>query len=265
MKMKSFLLLCLVILGIASLGLMYLYPSMSAKSQTESMDIGHGVTMEFVLIHPGSFTMGSSLHTGVGDEAPEHRVTITKPFYMGIYEVTQEQWQELMGNNPSTFKGDQAPVDSVSWDEAQRFIVKLQEKTGRKFTLPTEAQWEYAARAGTSTAWDFGDNESLLGEYAWFGDNSGGATHPAGQKKPNAWGLHDLYGNVQEWCRDWYAAPYPQGDAADPQGPKSGESRVLRGGAWGDDYTMVRSAYRNAAGADAKTPGIGFRVVMEID
>ncbi|MFC0211903.1 formylglycine-generating enzyme family protein [Paenibacillus chartarius] len=270
MKMNSNLTIIAVVLGIASVGLLYNYNQTFGRtavnlSKTDSIDLGHGVTMEFVQIHPGSFTMGSSLHVGEGDEALEHKVSITKPFYLGKYEVTQEQWGALMGNNPSHFKGEQLPVDSVSWDEAQLFVTKLQEKTGRRFTLPTEAQWEYAARAGTTTKWDFGDSESMLGGYAWFGENSGEATHPAGQKKPNAWGLYDMYGNVQEWCNDWYASPYPQGDASDPQGPNSGESRVLRGGAWGDDFTMVRSSYRNAAGTDAKTAGIGFRVVMMVE
>lgn len=270
--MKSSLLKYGVVLGIAAVGLMY-YAGLSLKQaghdrnwpQTESIDLGNGIQMEFVLLNPGSFTMGSSLYAGEGDEAPEHRVAITAPFYLGKYEVTQQQWESLMGNNPSRFKGERHPVDSVSWDDAQRFLFKLQEKTGRKLTLPTEAQWEFAARAGTSTPWSFGSDEAKLGDYAWYGENSGDATHPVGEKKPNAWGLYDMYGNVQEWCLDWYAAPYPQGEVADPQGPRSGDSRVLRGGAWGDDFTMVRSAYRNAAGADARTPGIGFRVVMVID
>ncbi|WP_079913074.1 formylglycine-generating enzyme family protein [Paenibacillus sp. 32352] len=267
MKLKISLLTFLVVTGIADAGLLYFSRSGPTGGEmnlpkTEILDIGHGINMEFVLIHPGSFTMGSSVEVGEGDEAPEHKVTITKPFYLGKYEVTQEQWEELMGNNPSKFKGDKRPVDSVSWEDTQLFLQKLQEKTGRKFALPTEAQWEFAARAGTSTRWEFGDNESILGEYAWYQENSDGVTHPVGQKKPNAWGLYDMYGNIQEWCKDWYAAPYPQGNASDPQGPNSGDSRVLRGGAWGDDFTMVRSTYRNASGTDAKTPGIGFRVAM---
>ncbi|MFE5323256.1 formylglycine-generating enzyme family protein [Paenibacillus sp. NPDC056579] len=271
MKMKSSLLTFLVVLGIAGASLIYYSNQKSEQTvpvhlpKTISVDIGHGRNMELVLINPGSFTMGSSLTTGEEDEAPEHKVTITRPFYLGKYEVTQEQWEELMETNPSKFKGDKRPVDSVSWDDSQLFLNKLQEKTGRKFTLPTEARWEFAARAGTSTPWHFGNNESSLGDYAWFQENSNNGTHPAGQKKPNAWGLYDMYGNVQEWCNDWYAAAYPQGDVVDPQGPLSGESRVMRGGAWGDDHTMVRSAYRNASGTDAKTPGIGVRVVMEID
>jgi len=274
MKIKSSLLTFLIVSGMAAAGLIYyMVHDLNKKTKqtgeeinlpkTESIDLGHGTSMEFVLIHPGTFTMGSS--TGDGDEAPEHQVTITKPFYLGKYEVTQRQWKELMGNNPSKFKGDNQPVDRVSWDDAQMFLRKLQEKTGRKFTLPTEAQWEFAARAGTSSQWDFGNQESSLGDYAWFEENSGNGTHPVGQKKPNAWGLYDLYGNVQEWCNDWYAEPYPQGDVSDPQGPNSGHSRVLRGGAWGDDSAMVRPAYRNASGPGDRAPGNGFRVVMMID
>ncbi|HZG83995.1 formylglycine-generating enzyme family protein [Paenibacillus sp.] len=278
MKLKTSLPIAIVLgLGIAGLTWFINHPFADPNSgmnnindeitlpKTESIEIGNGIDMEFVLIRSGSFTMGSSLHAGDGDEAPEHKVTITKPFYLGKYEVTQEQWEDIMGYNPSQFKGDRRPVDSVSWEEAQIFLKKLQDKTGQKFGLPTEAQWEYAARAGTRTTWDFGDSESILGDYAWFGENSGDETHPVGQKKPNAWGLFDMYGNVQEWCNDWYANPYPEGDVSDPQGPGSGDSRVLRGGAWGDDFTMVRSAYRNASGADAKTPGIGLRVVMIIE
>lgn len=209
--------------------------------------------------------MGSSTYIGENDEFPAHQVTITEPFYLGKYEVTQAQWEELLGSNPSEFKGNDRPVDSVSWEDAQLLIQKLQEKTGSTFALPTEAQWEYAARAGTSTRWDWGNNEAILGDYAWFEENSSAMTHPVGQKKPNHWGLYDMYGNVQEWCNDWYAHQYQQEAVSDPQGPHSGDSRVVRGGAWGDDATMVRASYRNATGTDARTAGIGLRVAMVID
>lgn len=271
MKIKSALFILLVVLGAASAGLIYYNQQKLTGNEmnlpaTEKIDIGHGINMEFILIQPGTFTMGSPMGSEEGgDEAPEHKVEITKPFYLGKYEVTQEQWEELMGNNPSKFRGDKHPVDSISWDDSQLLLKKLQEKTGFKFTLPTEAQWEFAARAGTSTRWDFGESESILGDYAWFAGNSNDATQPVGQKKPNAWGFYDLYGNVQEWCIDWYANPYLLDDVSDPRGPGSGDSRVLRGGAWGDDSTMVRSAYRNASGPDNIAPGNGIRVVMVID
>lgn len=282
MKMKYSLLIGMIVLSSALAGAIYEYVQKTPTSeyaqhvttdQTEkekafpqsvSLDIGQGVYMEFVRINPGLFTMGSSLYSGEGDEAPEHKVTISEPFYLGKYEVSQEQWEVIMGNNPSSFKGNQLPVDHVSWNDAQLFIDKLQDQTGRTFALPTEAQWEFAAHAGTSTLWDFGDSEGALVEYAWFGENADATTHPVGQKKPNAWGVYDMYGNVQEWCADWYANPYSYGDVSDPQGPESGESRVARGGAWGDDFTMVRSSYRNAIGPDDSTPGTGIRVVMSM-
>lgn len=267
MKGKTYLLVCLAVIGITTVTSLFVNTPKSDEGsppQTVSVDLGHGVTMEFVRIQPGSFRMGSALEVGKGDEAPVRKVTITRPFYMGKYEVTQEQWAALMGSNPSHFKGERLPVDRVRWNDAQTFQLKLRDKTGRTVSLPTEAQWEYAARAGTDTRWDFGDSESLLGDYAWFAENAEERTHPVGQRKPNAWGLYDMYGNVQEWCMDGYAK-YSQGNITDPQGPTSGDSRILRGGAWGDDYPMVRSSYRNAAGADDATPGTGLRLVMDID
>lgn len=234
-------------------------------NRTETIDIGKGVNMEFVLINPGTFTMGSSLQTGDGDEGPEHKVTITKPYYMGKYEVTEEQWEALMGSNPGHFIGEKNPVDNVSYKDCEIFLDKLSQKTGHKFVLPTEAQWEFACRAGTNTRWSFGDNESLLEKYAWYQDNSNKTTHPVGEKQPNPYGLYDMYGNVQEWCADWYANPYEKADAKDPLGPNSGASKVLRGGAWGDDISMIRSSYRNCNGAEGKTPGIGFRCAMLSD
>jgi formylglycine-generating enzyme required for sulfatase activity len=231
-------------------------------NEFESIDLGGGIKMEFVLIKPGSFIMGNDMDLGDGDETPMHKVTITKPFYLGKYEVTQEQWQELMGSNPSEFKGVKLPVDTVSWNDCQSFLSKLQRKIGKKFTLPTEAQWEYACRAGTTTIWNLGNSSTLLEDYAWIDSNSGKVTHPVGSKKPNTWGLYDMYGNVQEWCADWYATPYTLGDVTDPKGPSHGDSRILRGGAWGDSPVNVRSAYRNCNGADGKNNGIGFRCEM---
>lgn len=278
-KNRPYLLIALVVLGVATASLIYFispkFTGFNIKSKqtgaeinlkkSERIDISNSINMEFVVIKPGSFTMGSSQEVGDEDEAPEHKVTITKPFYLGKYEVTQEQWEAVMENNPSEFKGAKQPVDSVSWEECQIFLKKLQDKTGHKFTLPTEAQWEFACRAGTTTPLNFGSSESLLSEYAWFQENSGNVTHPVGQKKPNPWGLYDMYGNVQEWCNDWYANPYPKGAVSDPQGPSSGESRVLRGGAWGDDFTMIRSSYRNCNGTEGKNSGIGLRIVMVLD
>jgi formylglycine-generating enzyme required for sulfatase activity len=170
----------------------------------------------------------------VSDEKPQHRVRITKPFYLGKYLVTQEQWEAVMGNNPSHFKGPKNPVEQVSWDDCQQFLRQAQREVGvrgGKFQLPTEAQWEYACRAGSTTRYCFGDDESGLGEYAWYDKNSGNKTHPVGEKKPNAWGLYDMHGNVWEWCQDWYdGGYYANSPTDDPTGP--GSNRVLRGGSW---------------------------------
>ena len=168
--------------------------------KTESIDLGGGARMELVLVRPGSFTMGSD--TGSSDEKPVHKVTLTKPFYLGKFEVTQEQWQSVMGSNPSNFKGPKLPVEQVSWNDCQSFLAKLQEKTGRKFALPTEAQWEYACRAGTTTSYSFGDGDASLAEYAWYSPNSASSTHPAGEKKPNPWALRHArqrLGMVRRW------------------------------------------------------------------
>lgn len=227
-----------------------------------NVDLGGGVTMELVLIPAGSFVMGSPPELGDGDEGPQHNVTLTRSFYLGKHEVTQAQWQQLMDSNPSHFKGAQRPVDTVSWDDCQRFLGKAAEKSGRKFSLPTEAQWEYACRAGTTTHWSFGSKAEAGREFAWMAPNSGGVTHPVGEKKPNAWGVHDLHGNIAEWCADRYANPYPKGDATDPIGSATGEARVVRGGAWGDHAENIRSAYRSCNGADGAHDGIGFRCVI---
>ena len=159
------------------------------------------IDMEFVLIQPGEFDMGSPVNeTGRGnDEGPVHHVTISEAFYLGKYEVTQKQWHEVMGYSPSHFKGDDLPAENVSWDDVQEFIKKLNKKENtHKYRLPSEAEWEYAARAGTTTRYSFGDDDSKLGEYAWYNENSGGKTHPVGNKGANPWGLYDVHGNVWE-------------------------------------------------------------------
>jgi formylglycine-generating enzyme required for sulfatase activity len=163
--------------------------------------------MEFVLIQAWTFQMGSN--NGEPNEKPVHMVRISRPFYLGKYEVTQAQWEAVMGNNPSQFKGDpNSPVENVSWDDVQEFIKRLKRlntrESGVKYRLPREAEWEYAAQAGTTTAYSFGNDPSQLGEYAWYGENANGETHPVGQKKPNPWGLYDMHGNVWEWVQDWY-------------------------------------------------------------
>ncbi len=164
-----------------------------------AVDLGGGVKLEMVLIPAGEFMMGSrAADKGTSNgEKPQHRVRITKPFYLGKYPVTQEQWQAVMGDNPSHFKVPKNPVEEVSWDDCLQFLRRVNEKVGGgKFRFPTEAQWEYACRAGSTTHYCFGDEDSGLSEYAWYAANSGGTPHPVGEKKPNAWGLYDMHGNI---------------------------------------------------------------------
>jgi formylglycine-generating enzyme required for sulfatase activity len=198
-----------------------------------TLDLGNSVTMKLVLIRAGKFMMGSpdSEQGRKDNEGPQHEVVITRPFYMGVTEVTQAQYEAVMGTNPSQFKGPTNPVEMVTWNDAVEFCRKLSEKTRKAVRLPTEAEWEYACRAGTKTRFSFGDSDSMLGDYAWCGSNSGGKTNPVGRKKPNPWGLYDMHGNVWEWCADWYGS-YSSGASTDPQGPGSGGQRVLRGGSW---------------------------------
>lgn len=195
--------------------------------------------IEMVRIEAGSFTMGST--NGDSDEKPSHQVTISRPFYIGEYEVTQAEWRAVMGSNPSNFKGDNLPVEQVSWEDCQEFIRRLNAKTGGGWRLPTEAEWEYVCRAGTS-----GDYAGTLDQMAWHGENSGSTTHPVGQKQPNRWGVYDMHGNVLEWCQDWYGDRYyGASPTTDPVGPSSGSYRVFRGGSWTSTAALCRSAFRS--------------------
>ena len=226
----------------------------------KTIDLGNGVSMEFVSIPPGSFSMGSpdSEKDSYGDEGPVRSVQITKAFYMGRYEVTQDQYMAVMGRNPSKLNGGNLPVETVSWEEAVAFCEKI---GGR---LPTEAEWEYACRAGSETQFCYGDdpNYAQLGEYAWYPGNSGSTTHAIGQKKPNSLGLYDMHGNVYEWCSDWFAA-YAKEQTVDPVGPPSGQSRVCRGGGWRRFARYCRSAARNHSSPGSGGGLIGFRVAYE--
>jgi formylglycine-generating enzyme required for sulfatase activity/tetratricopeptide (TPR) repeat protein len=208
--------------------------------------------MDFCRIPAGTFFMG--------EQETLHQVTLTKDFYLARYPITQALWQTIMGNNPSHFKGENHPVDQVSWEDVQEFIANLNERTGENlYRLPTEAEWEYACRSGSSGTYSFGDDEKLLGEYAWFNNNSEQKTHPVGGKKPNAWGLYDMHGNVWEWCQDWHG-DYPQGSVTDPVGLSSGSRRVFRGGSWFYGAGYCRSAIRFRCAPSYGYIILGFRL-----
>ncbi len=227
--------------------------------------LGKQVTLKLVRIPAGRFLMGSPAgEVGHRDEEePLRQVTISRPFYLGVYEVTQSQYAVIMGNNPSRLKGATRPVETVSWDEATEFCTRLAQRTGKKVTLPSEAQWEYACRAGATARFCFGNEESQLVTYARFGQSGSEGTVPAGQGKSNAWGLYDMHGNVTEWCADWYAASYGGLPSADPTGPKSGQTRVVRGGCWGNSADDCRAAARKGFTPDSRTAYRGFRIVVE--
>ena len=242
--------------------LLVVYTSASfAAEKTHTNSIG----MKFTLIPVGTFQREIPESKNAFDEvipAKKVTVTISKPFYLGIYEVTQEHWHAVMGNNPANFKGRHNPVEQVSWDDVQSFISQLNANEGHnRYRLPTEAEWEYAARAGTTTEYSFGNSESALGQYAWWDGNSGNKTHPVGQKKPNPWGLYDMHGNVWEWVQDWYG-DYPSSSVTDPKGPSSGSLRVNRGGSWIDYAGFCRSAKRYNISADFRFIDIGFRLAL---
>lgn len=214
--------------------------------------------MRFAWCPPGSFLMGSPASEAERyQDETQHRVTLTKGYYLGVHPVTQAQWQAVMGTNPSHFKGADLPVENVSWGRCQEFCAAL----GGLVRLPTEAEWEYACRAGTTTRFSFGDSEADLGEHAWFAGNSGDTTHPVGKKLPNAWGLHDMHGNVWEWCQDWYGE-YPKEVAVDPAGTFRGTSRVLRSGSWHDFAWVCRASYRDVNDPGIRNGNFGFRVAL---
>lgn len=237
-----------------------------AAEKTYSNSIG----MDFILVAAGSFTMGTdkNIEDAYEDETPQHRVTISEPFYLGKFEVTQAQWTALMGNNPSKFEGSNNPVEHVSWDDIQVFIQRLNQKEGHKrYRLPTEAEWEYAARAGTESTYSFGNDIWDLEHYAWYGASyDSGSTHPVGKKLPNPWGFYDVHGNVDEWVQDWYGEDYySDSPATDPMGPESGLSRMLRGGNWHFFAKFSRSACRSTAPSYHRSSFIGFRLALSTD
>lgn len=254
--------------------------------------------MEFVLIPAGEFMMGTAVPQSncpeddpfteknerkdclsqvkiPKNETPIHRVIISEPFYIGKYEVTQLQWYKVMGNNPASFKTEKVgmdsqnhPVEQVSWKNAQEFIRRLNEKAGMtRYRLPTEAEWEYVCRAGTTTTYNFGDDENQIGQYAWYVGNSGHKTHPVGQLQPNTWGVYDIHGNVEEWIQDWYSETYyAKSPSTDPQGPPEGGGfsySVLRGGLWNDEPSELSCAKRDFGATTLEhSDYYGLRVVV---
>ncbi|MFZ4081505.1 MAG: formylglycine-generating enzyme family protein [Pirellula sp.] len=238
-------------------------------------EITNSIGMKLVLIPKGTFMMGSpeSEEGRDKDDETQHEVTISKDYYLGVYEVTQAQYEKVMGKNPSHFQGAivgnenaDLPVENVSWDDAVEFCKKLsdlpeEKKAGRVYRLPTEAEWEYACRAGSKTAYSFDDEEGLLPEYGWFDRNSSNRTHTVGLLEPNAWGLYDMHGNVWEWCSDRYVE-YPQGAVSDPTGPKEGSGRVYRGGSWRIEAALCRSADRLRSVPSYRLRNFGFRVAL---
>ena len=237
------------ILGIAMvLGLVRALTVMAQEvkpGKVDVIDLGKDVKLEMVLVPAGKFKMGSpASEKERSDNETQHEVTLTTPFYMGKYEVTQEQYEAVMGNNPSAFdKGAKLPVTDVSWEDCQEFIKKLNAKTNGGYRLPSEAEWEYACRAGTTTAYSFGDNITAKDANYNIGVK---IVKPVavGNYKPNAFGLYDMHGNVWEWCKDWYGN-YQAGAVTDLKGPAKGEGHVLRGGSFISDVSLARSSNRN--------------------
>jgi formylglycine-generating enzyme required for sulfatase activity len=230
--------------------------------------------MKFVWISPGTFMMGSppNEEKRSADEIP-HEVTLSRGFYMGVHLVTQEQWQAVMGNDPSNFKWENnLPVDTVSWYDCQEFTKRLREKDNMQYRLPTEAEWEFCCRAGTKAPFHFGETISTEqanydGNFT-YGDGKKGKyrkkTTPVGTFPANAWGLHDMHGNLFQWCQDWYGE-YPQKDVVDPQGPGKGDHRVVRGGPWSFGPGGCRSAYRRRFESGCRMDLCGFRVCFFVE
>jgi len=260
---------------------------------TQTLDLGNGVKLDLVLMLIRArmkrtrlqFSMGLMLivtfvaSIGVWggvcwqdalkrpydfpNEHPAHLVTLTQPFYMGKFAVTQEQYQAVTGATPSHLKGKDNPVEQVSWDDAQAFCKKLTEQTKQAVRLPTEAEWEYACRAGTTTTYHSGDSEADLARVAWYYGNSKNTTHPVGQKEANIFGLYDMHGNIWQWCQDWYGEDYyGKSETENPQGPDQGAVRLLRGGSWFFNLVYCRSAYRLRHYPVLRSNNVGFRIVL---
>ena len=242
----------------------------AAKPAERLVSLRDGTAFTFVAIPAGRFTQGSpAAEAGrAADEGPAREVTLTRPYWLGKHEVTQAQWAAVMGGNPATFQDFAAsathPVEGVSWLDAQAFLERLNARGVGRFRLPTEAEWEHAARAGTATRFPWGDDPGYreLPRHAWFYPRAEGRSHPVGGKRPHPWGVHDLFGGVWEWCEDWFG-PYTPGPVSDPRGPAEGVARVIRGGSWFNEPEALRSANRHRHPPDSRQTNLGLRLVWE--
>ena len=233
------------------------------KDSSERTFTINGVSFDMVLVEAGTFPMGatSEMEDPGDDEKPVHQVTLTNDYYIGKTEVTQALWKAVIGSNPSFFEGDNKPVESVSWDDCQEFISKLNTATGKNFRLPTEAEWEFADRGGNkSNHYQYSGSDNI-DDVAWYDDNSGDETHDVASKQPNELGIYDMSGNVWEWCSDWYGG-YSSKSQTNPKGPGSGSNRVRRGGSWGYFARLCRSSCRFDYGPDAGCYFLGLRLAL---
>ena len=237
--------------------------SVASNSNTISISVKDGVSIDMVKVEAGTFMMGatSEMKNPDIDEKPVHQVTLTNDYYMGKYEVTQALWEAVMGSNPSKYKGDNLPVESVSWNDCQEFISRLNSLTGRKFRLPTEAEWEYAARGGKKSRSYQYSGSSNISDVAWYDENCGSTTRAVGTKRPNELGIYDMSGNVWEWCHDWYSS-YSSLSQMNPIGAISGACRVRRGGSWDNSVWYSRSSSRSYDTSDYSRINLGLRLAL---
>ena len=259
-----------VVLGLfLTIGSLYGFNPFDDLAKGDSVYYKNGIGMEFAYVAPGSFDMGSN--SGRSDEKPVHKVTISKPYLMGKYEVTQSEYQKIMGSNPSKFRGSSNPVEQVRWtDDVEDFCSKLTSrersngnlKSGYVYRLPTEAEWEFAARGGVKSKGYKYSGSNSMDSVGWYEGNSGDKTHSVGQKSSNELGLYDMSGNVWEWCSDYYEKPYKPDSVVNPKGGVRGWDRVVRGGSWSSSARSCRSAGRNCIQPRGRTSILGFRLVL---
>ena len=240
-------------------------PSNTISDDAITIPVKDGICIEMVKVEGGTFMMGatSEMKNPNSNEKPVHQVTLTNDYYMGKYEVTQALWQAVMGSNPSEYKGDNLPVETVSWNDCQKFISKLNSLTGRMFRLPTEAEWEYAARGGKESRGYQYSGSSNISDVAWYDENSGSKTHPVGTKQANELGIYDMTGNVWEWCSDWYSS-YSSSSQTNPTGSDSGSARVARGGGVNRNASYCRLSVRFYYSPDFRLDILGLRLALSV-